>query len=154
MYAGQQVLENRPAGVGMFPPLDLMSPPLELAPLPLESSPLDTVQPSPYWAPLEMVELGVCKFCVGFCGLISLFADKFALSLFSTTLFANPHRHNRVIHPAGRRDAFWSSSKQSYGLCQTSCFKLVYFTGLRPTAAWNIQGLRSSCGSFIKLLSC
>ena len=69
VYAGQQVLENMPAGVRIFLPLELMSTPLELAPIPLESSPLETVNPASDWAPLDVVESGVCEFCAGFCGL-------------------------------------------------------------------------------------
>ena len=67
VYAGQRVLTKLPAGVGIFPPLDFMSPPLDLVQIPLEISPFETVQPASAWAPLEVVESGLYKFCVGVC---------------------------------------------------------------------------------------
>ena len=52
MYAGQRFHAKLPAGVSVFPLLELMSPPLELEPLTLESPLLETMQPFSAWAPL------------------------------------------------------------------------------------------------------
>ena len=84
----------------------------------------------------------------------SLFAEKIALILCSTTLFANPHRHNLVVHPNGRRAEFFSSFNQSSVLCNTSCWRLVHVTGLHPTVSWRLLVPHSSCGRFYKLFSC
>ena len=84
----------------------------------------------------------------------SLFADESDLRLFSITLFSNPHSHNIVVHPYGPHAVFFSSSKQSSGLCQNSCLQLVHVAGLRPAACWIRPVPRSSCGIFFRMFSC
>ena len=56
------------AGGRMFPPLGLMSTPLESATLPLENSALETLQPPPACASLEVVLSGVYEICACFYG--------------------------------------------------------------------------------------
>ena len=83
-----------------------------------------------------------------------LFAEKLSPSLFSNTLFATPHRRNRVFRPAGRHATLLSSSKHSPGLFQNSCLQLVHVAYFCPTAAWRLPGPCLSCNIFFKLLSC
>ena len=62
----------------------------------------------------------------------SLFANKIFLLVRSTTLLANPHCHNLVFHTNVCRATFLASSKQSSGLCHTSCLKLGHSFCISP----------------------
>ena len=73
------------------------------------------------------------------CNTTDLFVDKYSLIVFSTTLLANPNRHNLVVHIDGCRAALFASSKQSSGLYHTSCLQLGHSFLLRTTAGWRLS---------------